>query len=508
MEEQKTISIGTDSSGGFAVPEDVGAKTSITQDLDNIKDPDLISEAEIFKNTYIYYVQANQELLDFLDSVRKQKPAVELKRILEDMNALDSKHNISLDESITKAFIEEALDMIKKNQGITLHARLEQLCNRENGFHKKFIGDLERDINMLIDKNNSPDIKSARLLEVVLNKEKSVDSDGTPSNVPNYRVSIDNSPRVCGNCKFFASEGGIDGNCNYYKFVAQANHICDAWQGGLTTAKADIITQDNPAPRAGVVPAADVLMEIEPDDTELLLNRDIIYQAENTPGLRAATEEIVPDDVVYSKALRTFGIVQNIATIDNIKYYQLKLIDSAGKVTGSGFAPQTDLQIRSKSAFKTNLGIAAQVDTDVSDVLNETKDIFNKIKEYVDTHGNLSTAPLTNSETITPLQIYITESLTKSVWSNVKTGPKRKYWRAVQTALSSVGAARQILFEGYKVVQQLNKSNIKDLNNKVQIVTQKAQQDAYERLKAALKSVEDALTLPSATSGKNIDEEN
>jgi hypothetical protein len=63
-----------------------------------------------------------------------------------------------------------------------------------------------------------------------VNQTASKTIDAVPDNVSNYRVAMDVSPRVCGNCRFFEGADGVTGNCKIYSFSAKANHLCDAWQ--------------------------------------------------------------------------------------------------------------------------------------------------------------------------------------------------------------------------------------------------------------------------------------
>ncbi len=96
----------------------------------------------------------------------------------------------------------------------------------------------------------------------------------------------------------------------------------------------------------------------------------------------------------------------------------------------------------------------------------------------------------------------IKAALASDIFQNVTTGPKRKYFRAVQNAMVSVGAARQVLFDSYKTINYL-KARPASPQVKAQMyeAAVTAQKQAYDRIQDALKMVQDSLTMPSATHG-------
>lgn len=375
--------------------------------------------------------------------------------------------------------------------------------------------------------------------EAEANKDVAAPASPTtpPTHVPNYRLAIDASPRVCGNCRFFTGSNGVNGNCSAFDFTARANYVCDAWQAqsltsfhtavrGIMDTIADVVGEatgnkpqatlkvelspvieidGHPKVTEGVVPGEhQVPLPIGDNYTWAL--EEGFYQHNEDDGkhreipreenLRNATRTFLPGDLVYSGALRSMAVIQKAAELEGLKVYALKLIDGNGNSWGSGISYGNDLTPRSKSAVKSDDNISTVYATD--DLVEQTQTVYKALRAIVKNHENILENPLSNKEILTPLREDLIKCLSQDMFVGVKTGPKRKYYRAIQTALSSIGAARQVLFEGYNAIRTLQETMPANKSAMRQVML-KAQQDAYERVCHACKQLEDALMLPSAT---------
>jgi hypothetical protein len=354
-----------------------------------------------------------------------------------------------------------------------------------------------------------------------------------PDRVPNYHIAIDASPRVCGNCRFFKGQKSVNGHCEAFDFTAQSNYVCDAWQAiSVTSYHTPVRTDSSYRAESGYNYAdlsegrvegqrLETLNPVEGIDAQIHVDYsrrtepepNAVYR-ETTPGdalvekgtpgntrllpERAAEKQFLPGEVVYSKSLRTYAVIQSAMKIGDILYYSLKLVRPDGAAWGSGISPASeDLQLRSNKAFK-----AVRSLDEVSDYIEVTRTVYKAVRAVVEAHRDITANPLSNRDELTPLREQIMSILSQPMFEGVHTGPKRKYYRAIQTALSAIGGARQILFESYRTISDLNNSErAKNNNDQIKTVMQKAQKDALSRLKFALKQVEDALVLPSATHG-------
>lgn len=383
-----------------------------------------------------------------------------------------------------------------------------------------------------------------------------VAQDNPYGRIPNYRLAIDASPRVCGNCRFFEGSQGVDGYCHAFDFTAKSNYVCDAWQARELTATHTTVrnegdalastqkgtsmryaTKDNeaddvyqqpifaspmieklghPKEVPGKVPGSRIVVEDTPVGHMQYLE-DINYSVPQKPDvnvamtgtLRAARSEFLPGDAVYSRSLRTSGIVESCLTDNGIQVYGLKLIDANGAAWGSGFSYGEDLQPRSNKAVKyssqksirPNMFRAIKADGQIEDMVQVVRMAYQALKAVCDQHADLMASPLSNKEVLTPLREQLLEVMENPMFQNVVTGPKRKYYRAMQAALVSVGAARQVLFEGYKAINKLRGDSAGTTKAQMRDVMLKAQTNASDCVKQAMTCLSDSLTLPSATHG-------
>lgn len=375
--------------------------------------------------------------------------------------------------------------------------------------------------------------QTLRLLDEINQKDVQRSGSSTitvPENVPNYRLALDTSPRVCGSCRFFEWIEGTDkGQCHAFDFEAKAKYTCDAWQAEALTSVHTAVRDEGrrsmmrqkdadtnwkeplyssavndkdgePKEIQGKVPGRQQT-EIGVEDAQLEIVEDINYSTPDEPAenaaLRAAENNFLPGDVVYSRALRTMAVVQGSVDIAGNTVYSLKLVDNRGGAWGSGISYGDDLQPRSKTATKTRRRRRAK-SSDIADMVDVTRSVYKALKNVVEAHEDLVALPLSNKDVLTPLQEDMLEVMEDPMFDNITTGPKRKYFRALQTATHAIGAARQVLFEGYKTINVIRRQN-SSAKAQMRDVMMKAQESAYDRVKQALKQVEDALTMPSAT---------
>lgn len=390
-------------------------------------------------------------------------------------------------------------------------------------------GDVQSSIRIMYGKTGGKSVhmsrttkKNYRLLDTMNDKplNKSIDT-GIPDNVPNYHLAIDSSPRVCGNCRFFQGETGVNGNCKAFDFTAKANYLCDAWQSqnllpihtpvranidgySTYTGKADMIYVDGkPKESPGMiqgdfmttVPLADVEYQVEYPNTPMSVIGDRYPIEGDNAALRANDHEFIPGDIVFSKSFNAIAQVNAVSYVDKVKVYGLKLIGRNGVAYGSGYSYGSDLIPRSSKATKRNP--YKSVTDDVKDMEEVVRNVYRALRTIVTDHEDVTKNPLSNQDVLTPLRSQLVEVMETPLFVNSTTGPKRKYYRAVQAAVHAVGAARQILFEGYKTINVINRST-KD-GAEIRSIMLKCQNDAMERVKYALSEVEDSLTLPSAT---------
>lgn len=346
-----------------------------------------------------------------------------------------------------------------------------------------------------------------------------------PSNVPNYRLAIDASPRLCGNCRFFkGTDDPMYGDCTAFDFSARPNYLCDAWQSpNLTTIHTAVRTaaknnsaegdyplhtktpiipvHGEPHERNGVVEGVVhpiIALQDKPFDLQVAEEYNAPQEPEPNAAMRNTTKDFLPGDVVFSKSLNSLAVVDNVAMYEGSKMYGLKLIDGRGVSHGSGFSYGSDLQLRGKSAVKSPHRSTKMLDADLNNMIDTVRSVYKAIKAVVEGHQDLKSAPLSNKDVIAPLLSDVVQIMTTPEFTNITTGPGRKYYRAIQNSMVSLGAARQVLFEGYKVINYLKRNDTSTKSN-ISDVMMKAQTDCYARVKEALRHVEDALLLPSAT---------
>lgn len=359
-----------------------------------------------------------------------------------------------------------------------------------------------------------------------------------PETVPNYHIAFETSPRVCGNCRFFKGTEGQSGQCTAFDFEAKANYVCDAWQaqalssshtvmrdegkrGQVHGGKTDNNTPENKldytsTPRSPmqrvdgkpkVIPGRvrgqrhDLIPVYQQRvDTAFDIDYNTAYSndAMSHPVLREENN-LLPGDLVYSNNLQSLAVVEGVVDADN-EIYQINLIDNIGVAKGTATASKKDLVQRSKRATKSS-SLASTFSDDIEGAVAATQEVYNQINTAVlkceDWQNNL----ISYKDVITPLTQLVGKTLQLPAFASVTTGQKRKYRRALQHCLASLGAARQVLVDGYRTIATVKEEQPDEVGTITRIM-QKAQEDAYDRLKQALSEVHDALTLPSATHGE------
>lgn len=435
---------------------------------------------------------------------------------------------LPLGDNIDKSFFAEdgIFDDFLSKLSITL-SRLEEISEHGGGIIRINYEALEQQEEKL---RQSVD-KMQELIQMEIARTKNIDprliqefeqphKSSVPEDVPNYRLAIDASPRVCGNCKFFEGDEGLHGHCSAFDFTARANYVCDAWQAmpvpsekslregydimKKPRSKAEMIYNDgSPKITPGKVPGSSIQPDIDSHSVGWEAT-DINYSLPQPPdenaALRNAEKQFLPGDVAYSNALRSLVVVKAMGETGRLKYYVVDMIDSNGTKMGSGITMSDDMTPRSSRAVKRNHHLVSTKNDEVDglgEIISETKSIYRKLKDIVDFHSDVISNPLSNKEVLSPLRESLIKTMEKDVFQNVRTGQKRKYYRALQNALYSVGAARQVLFSGYKTINYIKRLTPND-KTKMRHVMAKSQKDAYVRLKEALKQIEDSLTLPSA----------
>ena len=433
-------------------------------------------------------------------------------------NVQQSGYGIPLQNS---AIGQDNIGAVQKNYEYMVGDVKASLLRKElqSSVTQKLIGESGGDnITTLVEVTSEPEgetVKTAlRLLE-------ETDQQATPPDrIPNYHLALESSPRVCGNCRFFKGEPGVKGRCRAFDSEVSANYVCDAWQALSLTEVHTVMrndTSDNKhLPESYRSAPVQDLAEATPAPVDNIAELDI----EPNDTMRAVQGQYAPGDQVYSKALRSYGIIQSCQAVDGIEYYSLKLINMNGVASGSAYTAAPDLQRKSNKATKNGEVVydAGKLEDDLNQITQATRQVYKTLKGISDEHralGNIDLGAirsglkvdvikpiLTNTEVVVPLLNGIKEVLVSDIFQNVTTGPKRKYFRAVQNAMVSVGAARQVLFEAAKTINYL-KNRPQDSQVKTQMYASAvtAQKQAYDRIQDALKMVQDSLVMPSATHG-------
>lgn len=338
---------------------------------------------------------------------------------------------------------------------------------------------------------------------------------------PNYRIAFETSPRVCGSCRFFEWSGEDNvGHCYAFDFDAKANYTCDAWQSESITSVHTPVRNETPSKMrynknvttdhinyGHSVPGAVVGQNItteELDDIDVYQIEDIQYgdvrdEHENAV-YRASRQKFLPGDYVYSKSLRSYGVIQSVGQVHGKDVYGLNLIGHNGTLSGTAATYSSDLIPKSKSATKHEKSRRVKSNEDVQEFVVVTRDVNNALETILDTHHDLQSNPLSNKDVLQPLYEQIASIMDRPMFGGITVGPKRKYYRALQSAFVAIGAARQILFAAYREIKQLkdNGHTNKEVWRDIMFT---AQQKAYNRLVTAQNHVFTALTLPSATHG-------
>lgn len=353
-------------------------------------------------------------------------------------------------------------------------------------------------------------MKSMRMMSAKSADERYANKNLEPDAIPNYRLAMDESPRVCGSCRFFKSSGSEGGTCTAFgNEEVDSNYVCDAWQAQELTdvhtvvrainalIKSGVIHVNYGTETEGVVPASEI-MDVPNDDSYFTAEVDIIYQDDtDSTGLRAAIGQYLPTDRVYSYALRSVGDVIDVVEQNSVRYYVLKLLNSDGQYAGTAVAPENDLSPKSKSAVKHRRNARKSLDDELNEMIEEVRSIYKALDGICSHHKNFTQNPLTNKGVLTPVRETMLNTLEKPVFKGVTTGRKRKYYRALQDALWSIGAARQVLFSGVRTIQ--SSENLSD--NYKRAIMKESQSDAYDRVAKARDLLYKSLTNPSATHG-------
>lgn len=421
----------------------------------------------------------------------------------------------------------EQLHEVSKNGGGSILSAYRE-AERNYAEYTEGLKQMSKDITRAASVNPASKSQVLRLLET---SKGATRNDDNAANVPNYRLALDTSPRVCGSCRFFEwTEGTDEGRCSAFDFTAKAKYTCDAWQAEALTSvhtamrdegrrsmmrRKDADTNWNEPTYESPVEYIDGTPEEDQgrvtgrqhvnqhtSDEEIVVVDEINYSVPEKPddnaALRAANKNYLPGDVVYSRALRTLAVVQGAVNMAGNKVYSLKLIDNKGGAWGSGISFGDDLQPRSKTATKK--ARRRMKSDDIADMVEVTRSVYKALKQVVETHSDLMSMPLSNKDVLTPLQEDMLSVMENPMFDSITTGQKRKYYRALQKATHSIGAARQVLFEGYKTINVIRRQDA-SAKSQMRDIMLKAQQGAYDRVLQAFENIEDALTMPSATHG-------
>lgn len=355
--------------------------------------------------------------------------------------------------------------------------------------------------------------------------ERFLEGEQPESTIPNYRIAIDASPRVCGNCKFFNGSEGVEGNCSVYDSTVRANYICDAWQSQSLTpfhtpvrAIENVGTDDDVQMRAPLEKPESYVHEspgrVQGEYVGYIHNAsdvveyDGLYQGEDDKSAyEYEYKSFIPGDIVYSKAFRSMARVTSTLSNDVGNICGVDLIDGNGNTTGSGVTLADDLEPRSSKAIKrgmkttlwtsTTASRALASDEAVQEMVDIVRSCYRSVTDIVDAYddGEL----LSNQNALTPLRQDMLTVMSNPIFENVKTGRRRKYYRALQNALGAIGAARFILFTGYRTINNIKSRSGGADKQAMASVMEKAQSDAFDRVAKAQQILENALTLPSET---------
>lgn len=261
---------------------------------------------------------------------------------------------------------------------------------------------------------------------------------------------------------------------------------------------------------------------------------------------------ILPGDKVYSESLRSMGVVTSTVKIDGVEglVCSIRLIDGNGVEFGTAQVAEADLTRKTEKALKKEgepkKKVKSEEDMSVSQPVNEVvipveegvqvqeiptsktdieemrkdevakmvarvrairSEVNSVIEQFALIEGNPSatTKWISNKEHINPLIKMLNDELNSPLFEGVKTGQKRKYYRAMQNCEYAVGAAKQVLFSSYKEINDLNEKSSTDASKASFYKSEKrksalnGQRACYERLKTALAYLDDSLLLPSAT---------
>lgn len=349
----------------------------------------------------------------------------------------------------------------------------------------------------------------SRLLESV---GAEVDLRSVTSVPPNYQLSDGDSPRQCSTCKFFKNVVGGSGHCELYNREVKAKYICDVWQGqDLTTFHTPVrkISPKSYTETEGEVWATS--QDVDPD-SKVWVTNVVNYNEEDERHTepfpdndlsRAVLKDFLPSDVVYLRSMRSLGRIESLVDVDGTTIYSVKLMDGNGNVTGMAYTYSEDLTARSSKAIKGGFKSVSlkSLDDDLHQMVQIVRSFYKSLDAICTEHSDVREKPLDNTNVLTPLRDAMLTELESPLFDNVATGKRRKYFRALQSAMTAVGAARLVLFEAFKVVNMLsNSSGEKSLDDQRHVML-KAQQDAYDRLEWARKMLYDSLVLPSATHG-------
>ena len=255
-----------------------------------------------------------------------------------------------------------------------------------------------------------------------------------------YRMAFPNSPRRCANCEFFKA-----GTCNYYQENVSPDYVCDSWQQGEA------------------YPVAD----------------------EDNEHARAQTGDWQPNDKAYSRQYKSYVRVESRVKADDQACYQVTLLTPRGQAKGTALVPASDLK-SARAAKEWQMGVDFDRLNSESRPLDEVRAEVERVVSEFDRIAQADKA--TDSELLNPLRELLAFSLGGPIWVKVDTGERRRYYRAMQTALSAIGAARQLLFTAYRHQHETGSTDFKNTYEQIR-----------GRVQAARQTLVDSLTLPSPT---------
>jgi len=436
--------------------------------------------------------------------------------LLSEINEIGDESIVSQDEK-WEALITSVDNVVNELEEchLTGYGDVLNTHNTFMGESDKYQSDCERILSELHQtlKNKSNDVLEEQFTAKADDGNANI---SVPDNVPNYRLSIDDSPRQCQTCRFYKAQDGGRGECVVFDFSAKDNYVCDAWQAKrlsgshtmvrnetVKTANAPINIERRNFSRDVTGDISVIGRRVDPvpiEDLRFEIIRETQYK-HDTQTYRYLVKRFLPGDIVYSKMFRTLAEVTGVSDIDGQKCYELRFINEQGESAGSAITLGADLEPRGRGATKSrkNNKIVIKSSDDIDSMIEITRDVHDTLKRIVDDHKDITANPISYANLISPLNKHMLQVMALPLWANVTTGPKRKYFRALQDATYSIGSARIVLHQA--LIEAGKRQNADEPKKMIAEEIIDGQNKALDRLENALQKVADCLTLPSATHG-------